>query len=45
MVQDPEGNERDDSLEALAQDLEEMEFFFAHANPGYETGIPQKVWL
>jgi hypothetical protein len=36
-VKDPEGNDRDDTLEALAEDLEEMEYFFAHANPGYES--------
>lgn len=36
-MKDPEGNERDDTLEALAEDLEEMECFFAHANPGYES--------
>ncbi|CAE7654963.1 unnamed protein product [Symbiodinium sp. KB8] len=36
-LKDPEGSFREDSLEALAEDLEEMEFFFAHANPGYET--------
>ena len=35
-VEDAEGNCRD-SLEALAQDLDDMECFFAHANPGYET--------
>ena len=36
-LKDPEGNEREDTLEALAEDLEEMEYFFAHANPGYES--------
>ena len=35
-LQDPEGNGREDTLEALAEDLE-MEYFFAHANPGYES--------
>mmetsp|Transcript_31576 Transcript_31576/g.55974 ORF Transcript_31576/g.55974 Transcript_31576/m.55974 type:complete len:348 (+) Transcript_31576:2-1045(+) len=35
-LRDPEGNLRDDSLEALAEDLDEMEYFFAHANPGYD---------
>ncbi|CAK9040057.1 unnamed protein product [Durusdinium trenchii] len=36
-LEDPEGNQREDTLEALAEDLEEMEYFFAHANPGYES--------
>ena len=36
-VKDPEGNQHDDTLEALAEDLDEMEYFFAHANPGYES--------
>lgn len=35
-LQDPEGNRREDTLEALAEDLD-MEYFFAHANPGYES--------
>jgi len=35
-LQDHCGSFREDTLEALAEDLE-MEFFFAHANPGYET--------
>lgn len=35
-MRDLEGNERDDTLESLAEDLE-MEHFFAHANPGYEN--------
>lgn len=35
-MRDLEGNERDDTLESLAEDLD-MEHFFAHANPGYEN--------
>lgn len=34
---DPEGQDREDSLAALASDLGGMEFRFAHANPGFEN--------